>query len=220
MAEVKWNSRGYQKFDTNGAKEYAEIANQVFAPIYPVIARQIVDRCKIDAGLCIDVGSGPANLAVALTKITKLEIFAMDFSWDIIRMARTNTEADQFHGRVTLVVGDVQRMPFKGSVASLIISRGSMRFWRNKPVAFKEIHRVLRPGGKGYVGGGLGSSQLGEEISREMIKRGAQWKKGSMKKYRTRDVIYFQEILCKAGFVHHEIILDDSGFWLYLEKGD
>jgi ubiquinone/menaquinone biosynthesis C-methylase UbiE len=220
MAEVKWNSRGYQKFDTKRAKEYAEIANQVFAPIYPVIARQIVDRCKIDDGLCIDVGTGPANLAIALAKITELKTYAMDFSWHIFQMARENIEAENLHGKVTLVVGDVRRMPFQNNAASLIVSRGSMRFWKNKPVAFKEIHRVLRPGGKGYVGGGLGSSQLGEEISREMIKRGAQWKKGSMKKYRTRDVAYFHEMLRKAGFVLYEIILDDSGFWVYLEKED
>ena len=218
MAEVNWNSRSFKKFDSERAKEYAEIANQVFAPIYPVIARQIVDRCKIDDGLCVDAGTGPANLAIALAKITKLNIYAMDFSWDIIRMAREDIEVDNFRERVTLVVGDVHRMPFRNGSASLIVSRGSMRFWKNKPAAFREIHRVLRPGGKGYVGGGLGSSRLGEEISQEMIRRGAQWKKGSMKKYKTRDVTYFQEILCKAGFVRHEIILDDSGFWVYLEK--
>lgn len=218
MAEVKWNSRNFRKFDSEGAKEYAQIANQVFAPIYPVIARQIMDRCKIGQGLCIDVGTGPANLAIALAKTTELKIYAMDFSWHIFQMARENIKAEGLHGRVTPIVGDVHRMPFQDNAASLIVSRGSMRFWRNKPLAFKEIHRVLRPGGESYIGGGLGSSQLGEEISREMIKRGAQWKKGSTKKYRTKDVAYFQEILGKAGFVQYEIILDDSGFWVYLEK--
>ena len=218
MAEVKWNSRNFRKFDSERAKEYAQIANQVFAPIYPVIARQIMDRCKIGQGLCIDVGTGPANLAIALAKITELKTYAMDFSWHIFQMAKENIKVAGLLGRIIPVVGDVHRMPFQDNAASLIVSRGSMRFWRNKPLAFKEIHRVLRPGGKSYIGGGLGSSQLGEEISREMIKRGARWKKGSMKKYKTKDVAYFQENLRKAGFVQYEIILDDSGFWIYVEK--
>jgi ubiquinone/menaquinone biosynthesis C-methylase UbiE len=133
-------------------------------------------------------------------------------------MAKENIEAKGLIGRVIPVVGDVHRMPFQDNVASLIVSRGSMRFWRNKPAAFGEIHRVLRPGGKGYVGGGLGSSKLGEEIGLEMIKRDARWEKGPKNKYRTRDVAYFQKILRKAGFDQYEIILDDSGFWVYTEK--
>jgi hypothetical protein len=95
-----------------------------------------------------------------------------------------------------------------------------MRFWRNKPAAFREIHRILIPGGKGYVGGGLGSSQLGEEISQEMTRRGMPWEKRDNKKYKKRNVAYFHEILRKTRFVHYEIILDDSGFWVYLEKED
>ncbi|MGD0916185.1 MAG: class I SAM-dependent methyltransferase [Thermodesulfobacteriota bacterium] len=218
MVGEKKNSRTYKRFDSTRAKEYAEIANQVFAPIYPVIARQIMDRCKIGKGLCIDIGTGPANLAIALAKITDLKTFAMDHSWLIFSMAKVNIEVAGLSGRIILVVGDVHRMPFQDNIVSLVISRGSMRFWRNKPAAFREIHRVLLPGGKGYVGGGMGSSQLGEEINQGMVKWGKQWKKGPSNKYKKKDVAYFHEILRKAGFVHYEIILDDSGFWVYVEK--
>jgi ubiquinone/menaquinone biosynthesis C-methylase UbiE len=93
-----------------------------------------------------------------------------------------------------------------------------MRFWRNKPAAFREIHRVLLPGGKGYVGGGMGSSQLGEKINQGMIKWSKQWEKGPSHKSRKWDATCFHGILRKAAFVHYEIILDDSGFWVYLEK--
>jgi ubiquinone/menaquinone biosynthesis C-methylase UbiE len=220
MVEVKKNSKAYKRFDLEGAKEYTEIANQVFAPIYPVIARQIMDRCKIVEGLCLDVGTGPANLAIALAKITDLKTFAMDHSWHIFSMAEQNVKAAGLSDRIIPVVGDVHRMPFQDNIVSLVISRGSMRFWRNKPAAFREIHRILLPGGKGYVGGGMGSSQFSEEINQGMIKWGKQWKKGRSNKYNKRDVTYFHEILRKAGFVHYEIILDDSGFWVYLEKED
>jgi ubiquinone/menaquinone biosynthesis C-methylase UbiE len=218
MAEVKMNSRGYKRFDLEGAKEYAHIANHIFAPIYPVIAQQIMDRCKISQGLCIDVGTGPANLAIALAKITDLKTFAMDHSWHIFSMAKENIRAASLIDRIIPVVGDVHRMPFRNNNVSLVISRGSMRFWRNKPTAFREIHRVLLPGGKGYVGGGMGSSQFSEEINQGMIKWNKQWKKGRSNKYKKKDMGYFHEILRKAGFVHYEIILDDSGFWVYLDK--
>ena len=152
---------GIDKHDDFGsilekAKEYALIANEAFAPIYPVIARQIVDRCRVLSGLCIDVGSGAANLAMALAGITSLNLCALDFSPHIQAIARENIARERLGARVLPVVGDVHRMPFRDGVAALIVSRGSMRFWRNKPAAFREFRRVLQPGGTGYVGGGIG----------------------------------------------------------------
>ncbi|MBC7343666.1 MAG: methyltransferase domain-containing protein, partial [Clostridia bacterium] len=36
-------------------------------------------------------------------------------------------------------------------------------FWENLEKAFKEIHRVLAPGGIAYIGGGFGTSELKKE---------------------------------------------------------
>jgi hypothetical protein len=66
----------------------------------------------------------------------------------------------------------------------------------------------------------MGSSQFSDEINQGMIKWGKQWKKRPNNKYKKRDVGYFHEILHKAGYIHYDIILDDSGFWVYLEKED
>ena len=217
MSHISWNSKGYEKFDEQRAEEYAAIANEVFAPIYPVIAGQILERCGVRTGFCIDVGCGPANLSLALAKLTSLSFCAMDFSPHILDFAQANIDREGLAARVTTVVGDVHRMPFSDGFASLIISRGSMRFWRNRPAAFREMWRILAPGGKGYVGGGLGSSLLAEEINREMIRRGADWQ-NKPKPSRKNDTAEWREIMAKAGFSRYEIIRDDSGSWVYFEK--
>jgi ubiquinone/menaquinone biosynthesis C-methylase UbiE len=218
MSRIAWNSRGYKKFDAERAQEYARIANEVFAPIYPVIADRIIERCAVDEGLCIDVGSGPGNLAVALTKRTRLVTYAMDFSSQIFPMALENIIKAKLTGRITPIVGYVHRMPFQNSAATLVVSRGSMRFWKNKPAAFREIRRVLKPGGKGYVGGGAGSAELSEEIGRRMSTFDKGWNNKPKFKYRKNNVPYFEKVMAKAGFNRYEIINDDSGFWIYVEK--
>lgn len=212
------NSKTFRKFDEEKAREYAVIANEVFAPIYPVIAAQIMARCNVGTGLCIDVGTGPANLAIALAKSTSLNFCVMDLSWDILDLARENIGREGLAGRVSPVAGDVHRMPFQDGIASLVVSRGSMRFWRNRPAAFREFARILRPGGKGYVGGGLGSSVLAEEISQEMIRRGAEWQNKPKTKFRKSDSAEWEVIMEKAGFSEYEVICDDSGTWIYFEK--
>jgi SAM-dependent methyltransferase len=220
MSQSGWNSKDYKKFDAERAAEYAAIANEVFAPIYPVIAGQILERCKVREGLCLDLGCGPANLAIALAKSSALTFFAMDFSSCILDFARENILREGLAERVTPLAGDVHRLPFADGVASLIVSRGSMRFWRNRPAAFREIKRVLAPGGRCYVGGGLGSSRLAEEIDREMIRRGADWQNKPRKKGRNKNLAEWADIMEKAGITRYERILDDSGSWIYFEKED
>jgi ubiquinone/menaquinone biosynthesis C-methylase UbiE len=212
------NSRNYKRFDPEGAKEFAGIANEIFAPIYPLIAGQIMKRCNVREGICIDVGTGASNLAVALADASDLRIYAMDFSWNIQRMAMENIVSKGLQERIRFILGDVHRMPFHDNLASLVVSRGSMRFWKNKPRAFKELHRILKPGGKGYVGGGAGSAALSRWIDEEMNRRGFEWKHRAKLKYTTKDHKYFHETMHKAGIEHYGIIHDDSGFWIYFEK--
>jgi ubiquinone/menaquinone biosynthesis C-methylase UbiE len=218
MNHSGWNSKEYKKFDERRAAEYAAIANEVFAPIYPVIACQILERCKVQEGLCLDLGCGPANLAIALAESTALTFLAMDFSPCILGHARENILREGLAQRVIPLAGDVHRLPVADGAASLVVSRGSMRFWRNRPAAFREIKRVLAPGGRGYVGGGLGSSRLAEEIDREMVRRSADWQNKPKPKTRNGNRAEWREIMAKAGISRYETILDDSGSWIYFEN--
>ena len=213
-----WNSKGYRKFDAEQARKYAAFAAEVFAPIYPVIARQIDGRCGVREGLCIDIGAGPAHLAMALAKITSLALCAMDFSPAILAIARENIAEEGLAERVSPIAGDVHRMPFRDNSVSLIVSRGSMRFWRSRPAALREMRRVLRSGGKGYVGGGAGNGELSEEIGRRMAKWDPEWCRRPFKKSGGKDAAVWSHIMEKAGFSRYEIINDDSGFWVSFEK--
>jgi ubiquinone/menaquinone biosynthesis C-methylase UbiE len=218
MGSTGWNSKTYVKFNEERAREYADIACNVFAPIFPAIAGQIVERCRIVEGMCIDVGSGPANLAITLAEITDLRLYAMDYSWYIGKIAEENIAGKGMGSRVRSITGDVHRMPFRSNTASLIASRGSMRFWKNKPVAFGELYRVLRPGGRAYVGGGMGSSGLADAVALEMAKRDPNWSTRPKVQTRKRDSKHLADAMRRAGFASYEIIDDDSGFWLYMEK--
>jgi ubiquinone/menaquinone biosynthesis C-methylase UbiE len=217
-AAMHKNSKNYQRFDPDGAKEFAGIANEIFAPIYPVIAEQIIRRCNVREGICIDAGTGASNLAVALAEMSELNIYAMDFSWNIQRMAMKNIVSRGLQERIQFILGDVHKMPFHDNLASMVVSRGSMRFWKNKPKAFGELHRILKPGGKGYVGGGAGSAALSQAIDREMNRRGLEWKDRAKLKHTKMDHAYFCQTMHKAGIERYRIIDDDSGFWIYFEK--
>jgi ubiquinone/menaquinone biosynthesis C-methylase UbiE len=208
-----WNSR----FDKENACEYATIANEIFAPIFPVIAERIVKRCGVTDGTAIDLGTGPGNLAIALARITDLRLYAMDFAPHILDFAMQNVRHAGLNTQVVPLAGDVHHMPFDDNIASLVVSRGSMRFWRDKPSAFREIKRILKPGGKGFVGGGLGSAALGDAIDQEISRRGFRWQIPPRQTKRKNTPVW-RKILEKTCFHFFEIMEDDSGFWIYFEK--
>ena len=54
------------------------------------------------------------------------------------------------------MAADVHALPFRDNSFDLVISRGSIFFWRDQSTALREIVRVLKPGGYAFIGGGYG----------------------------------------------------------------
>lgn len=200
------------------SQEFNRIARDVFAPIYPIIASQIVDRAGIKNGVCVDLGSGPAHLAIAVTKITGLTTYAVDSSEEMYAIAGKNIQSEGLSGRIKPIISDVNSMPFCDGSIDLIVSRGSFFFWEDLTAAFKEVYRVLKPGGKTYIGGGFGSPELKSKIAEQMRAVDENWEKGVEKRWKLCSAENFMEILSNAGISQYDIIDDDSGFWIMIKK--
>ena len=71
------------RFDEARADQMDRTALTVFAPIYPVIAEQIVRRLDITEGRCVEIGSGPGLLSLALARITDLQMILLDVAMPI-----------------------------------------------------------------------------------------------------------------------------------------
>ncbi|WP_245618745.1 class I SAM-dependent methyltransferase [Methanogenium cariaci] len=114
----------------------------------------IIGMSGIMKGTCIDLGSGPAILSIAVAQQSDLSVIALDYSDDMHKAASRNIEDAGLSSRIGILCGDVHAMPFDDDSADLIISRGgSMFFWDDIHTAFREIYRVLKPGGMTYIGG-------------------------------------------------------------------
>ena len=207
-----------KKHDKKGARGMDEIAKTVFAPIYPVIAENIIQRFGITSGTCVDLGSGPASLSIAIARRSDLFVIALDYSDDMQEAAMRNITEAGLSERISLLCGDVQAMPLDDDSADLIISRGSMFFWDDVHTAFREVYRILKPGGKTYIGGGFGNAELRDEISAGMIKKNPDWKEFNKKNISLGNVERFRAMLDEIGVPEYEIILGDEGFWIVISK--
>jgi len=96
----------------------------------------------------IDLGSGAGNdcfVARAETGETG-KVIGIDFTDAMIVKARNNAETRGFNN-VEFRQGDIEKMPVTANVADVIVSNCVLNLVPNKDAVFKEIFRVLKPGG-------------------------------------------------------------------------
>ena len=96
----------------------------------------------------IDLGSGAGNdcfVARAETGETG-KVIGIDFTEAMLNKARTNAEKRGFNN-VEFRLGDIEKMPVTADIADVIVSNCVLNLVPNKDAVFKEICRVLKPGG-------------------------------------------------------------------------
>ncbi len=104
---------------------------------------------KIKKGdVVIDLGSGAGNDAFVARHETGEtgKIIGVDFTPAMIEKARSNAELRGFNN-VEFRQGDIEKMPVTSNVADVIVSNCVLNLVPNKDGVFKEIYRVLKPGG-------------------------------------------------------------------------
>jgi len=208
-----------QKSDVLTAEAFDKIARTILKNVYPYLALQIKQDYGITKGICVDAGAGGAYLSVELAKITDLEIKALDIDPEAIKIAERNILESGQGGKVKTVLADVQKMPFADASVDLVISRGSFMFWPDKVKAFREVWRILKPGGAALIGGGVG--KLLPQDEKDLIKE--KMDKGELGPPQELRVSLDQvgQILRKAGIGRFEISSDDAclcGLWIEFRK--
>ena len=96
----------------------------------------------------VDLGSGAGNDCFIARHETgeSGKVIGIDFTTAMIDRARANAEARGFNN-VEFRQGDIEHMPITSNVADVIVSNCVLNLVPNKDGVFKEIYRVLKPGG-------------------------------------------------------------------------
>lgn len=104
---------------------------------------------KIKKGdVVIDLGSGAGNDCFVARHETGAEgkVIGIDFTEAMIEKARANAEKLGFNN-VEFRLGDIEKMPVTANTANVVVSNCVLNLVPEKTNVFKEIMRVLKPGG-------------------------------------------------------------------------
>ncbi len=199
---------------------------------YRHVARDVVEMCNPRDGRWMDLGSGDGPVTRALARISKSLFILVDPSPKALSRALSKSHQSRHSGRMLAVLARAEYLPFAEGSVDLVVSRGSVFFWENRPAGIREANRVLSAGGKAMIGGGLGSSY--PKWARQMFikrQRKEQRKRGPEKfrKFRhDRSPGTFRRWAKKAGLRDFRVVGEGGlpasdpetglGIWLLFEK--
>jgi ubiquinone/menaquinone biosynthesis C-methylase UbiE len=113
--------------------------------------RRIVRRWQPQPGeRVLDVGCGTGVFLKSLAADhTGLELTGLDLSEDMLEQARRHRNARAARSDTPVFVqGSVYEMPFEDATFDVALNTISCHFYLDQVGAFREIARVLRPGGR------------------------------------------------------------------------
>lgn len=131
-----------EQFDAN-AEKYAASAVHRFGASLPVLLELAAPQPTDEV---LDVATGTGNTALALAPYVA-RVVGLDVSPGMLEQARQRVEREGF-GNASFAEGAAEHLPFADASFTLVTSRHAPHHFRDVPSFLKEVHRVLRPGGR------------------------------------------------------------------------
>jgi ubiquinone/menaquinone biosynthesis C-methylase UbiE len=134
---------------------YERFADRVSGRLYRRVAADVVGARLPDGARVLDAGTGPGSLPLLLAaEAPHLRVDAVDLAPEMIDRARDRVRgrAGEFAGEPpTFTVADVAGLPFPDASIDLVVSTLSQHHWTDPEAGFRDLLRVLRPGGAAWV---------------------------------------------------------------------
>ena len=105
------------------------------------------DTARAGDGVILDVASGTAGVALRLEARGGVRVVGVDLTEEMLRQGRRRVAAAGREGRIGLVAGRAEQLPFPDAHFDALTFTYLLRYVHDPQATLAELARVLRPGG-------------------------------------------------------------------------
>ncbi|KRU24530.1 SAM-dependent methlyltransferase [Clostridium sporogenes] len=167
-----------------------------------------LDKFKVkEDDVVLDIGCGGGRTVNRLAHgVPKGKVFGMDYSLDCVNFSKKYNKDLIENGKVEIIHGSVDKMPFEDDKFDIISAVETTYFWPNLLDSFKEVRRVLKPSGKFIIVNASYTNEKFKERNEEYLR-----KVPGMKIY---SVDYIKNLLEEVGYNNISIETLEGENWL------
>ncbi len=124
----------------------------LLAEKYLYIAEELITQMALTigpaSGRCLDLCAGPSRIPIRLAKRNpSLEVFAIDYSQNMVSLAKSNVARAGLHGRVNITRGDAKMVPYKEHSFDMVISSHAFHHIDGPSAFLNEVAKAVKPTG-------------------------------------------------------------------------
>jgi len=182
---------------TNPAEAYqAYMVPSVFEPW----SHELLDRARLMPGehvLDIACGTGVVSRNAAVRIGSEGSVTGLDPSPAMLDVARRLPAPDG--APIEWMQGRAEELPFEDAAFDVVLCQQGVQFFSDRPAAFKEMRRVLRPGGRAGVSVWRGPEH--QSVKGALLIALQEWfGPGALVPYSFGDATALQALFADAGF--------------------
>jgi demethylmenaquinone methyltransferase/2-methoxy-6-polyprenyl-1,4-benzoquinol methylase len=102
-------------------------------------------------GSFLDIAAGSGDISVGLASLGPRLTTGTDFSTNMLRLYAGKMRAKSRGGRFAVAAADALSLPFRDRTFDGTITAFGIRNFADRPLALREMRRVLRPGGRAVI---------------------------------------------------------------------
>ena len=152
LADVR---RSFATSSSPGAACYELLAGPLLGGYYDDVASDcaaVLGAAGVRNARILEVGPGPGHVAERLLAMLRgAHWTGLDVDPAMLRASEARLRRREVDDRAAFVEADVAAMPLEDESFDLVVSSFSAHHWPDPAAGFKEIRRVLRPGGVALV---------------------------------------------------------------------
>lgn len=193
-----------------------ESVNRLWEKIYPGIADQVLEHFLKKDGDMLEWGPFSGGISFSLLqRCPDLRCCIAVEEEPLSRLMAVSIAEAGYKGKIRLEKSGLKPLVYGDAAFDLIVIRGAYFFLDSDGASLRELYRVLRPGGVGFVGGGYGKSTAPELI--DEIAEESRILNDRLGRIRVT-VPGLTEMIGRSGLAGRIQIVEEGGLWLLIRK--